>query len=44
MEALFGFSRYKVRQMAELDRWKDLYNHVSKAQKKVCPLQLSTIH
>ncbi|KAK7700975.1 hypothetical protein SLS64_010569 [Diaporthe eres] len=35
MEALFGFSRYKVRQMAELDRWKDLYNHVSKAQKKV---------
>ncbi|KAI8270398.1 Carnosine N-methyltransferase [Colletotrichum sp. SAR11_239] len=35
MEALFGFSRYKVRQMAELNRWKDLYTHVSKAQKKV---------
>lgn len=35
MEALFGFSRYKARQMAELNRWKDLYTHVSKAQKKV---------
>ncbi|KAF5525855.1 Carnosine N-methyltransferase [Colletotrichum aenigma] len=28
MEALFGFSRYKARQMAELNRWKDLYTHV----------------
>lgn len=36
MEALFGFSRYKVGQMAELDRWKGLYTHVSKAQKRVC--------
>lgn len=35
MEALFGFSRYKVGQMVELNRWKDLYTHVSKAQKKV---------
>ncbi|KAI8192531.1 Carnosine N-methyltransferase [Colletotrichum sp. SAR 10_75] len=35
MEALFGFSRYKVRQMAELNRWKDLYTHVPKAQKKL---------
>ncbi|KAF9878856.1 hypothetical protein CkaCkLH20_03756 [Colletotrichum karsti] len=35
MEALFGFSRYKVRQMDELNRYKDLYTYVSKAQKKV---------
>ncbi|KAK1477651.1 hypothetical protein CCUS01_16604 [Colletotrichum cuscutae] len=35
LEALFGFSRYKARQMAELDRWKGLYKHVSKAQKAV---------
>lgn len=35
LDALFGYSRYKVGQMAELDRWKDLYSHVSKAQKKV---------
>ncbi|KZL83574.1 hypothetical protein CI238_08944 [Colletotrichum incanum] len=35
LEALFGFSRYKPRQMAELDRWKGLYKHVSKAQKAV---------
>ncbi|OLN87252.1 Carnosine N-methyltransferase 2 [Colletotrichum chlorophyti] len=33
LEALFGFSRYKLRQMAEIDRWKGLYNHVSKTQK-----------
>lgn len=44
MEALFGFSRYKIRQMAELDRWKDLYTHVSKAQKKACLSPLSPIH
>ncbi|KAJ5018237.1 Carnosine N-methyltransferase [Colletotrichum sp. SAR 10_99] len=41
MEALFGFSRYKVRQMAELNRWKDLYTHVSKAQKKVLEKTIS---
>lgn len=35
LEALFGFSRYKPRQMAELDRWKGLYKHVSKAQRAV---------
>ncbi|CCF33516.1 hypothetical protein CH063_00142 [Colletotrichum higginsianum] len=35
LEALFGFSRYKPRQMAELDRYKGLYKHVSKAQKAV---------
>ncbi|TDZ15176.1 Carnosine N-methyltransferase [Colletotrichum orbiculare MAFF 240422] len=35
MEALFGFSRYKVRQMAELDRYKGLYKHATSAQKKV---------
>lgn len=37
LEALFGFSRYKPRQMAELDRYKGLYKHVSKAQKAVRP-------
>lgn len=41
MDALFGFSHYKVGQMAELGRWKDLYSHASKAQKKV---RLSPLH
>ena len=44
MDAILGFSRYKVGQMAELDRWKGLYKHVSKAQKKGCLLQLSLVH
>ncbi|KAK1958603.1 N2227-domain-containing protein [Colletotrichum sublineola] len=35
LEALFGFSRYKARHMAEIDRWKGLYKHVSKVQKAV---------
>ncbi|KAL0941334.1 methyltransferase domain-containing protein [Colletotrichum truncatum] len=35
LEALFGYTRYKPRQMAELDRYKDLYKYVSSAQKKV---------
>ncbi|KAF6823976.1 methyltransferase domain-containing protein [Colletotrichum plurivorum] len=35
LDALFGYSRYKPRHMAELDRWRGLYKHVSKAQKKV---------
>lgn len=41
LDALFGFSRYKAGQMVELNRWKDLYTHVSKTQKKVCLLYLS---
>lgn len=44
MDALFGFSRYKVGQMAELDRWKGLYTHVSKTQKRVCLLPLPPLH
>lgn len=43
MEALFGFSRYKARQMAELNRWKDLYTHVPKIQKRVCLSKLTVI-
>lgn len=42
MDALFGFSQYKVGQIAELDRWRDLYNHASKAQKRVRLSPLST--
>lgn len=44
MEAIFGFSRYKAGQMAELERWKGLYTHVSKAQKRVCLSPLSPKH
>lgn len=35
LDALFGYTGYKVGQMAEVDRWKDLYTHVSKAQKRL---------
>ncbi|KAK1672375.1 N2227-like protein-domain-containing protein [Colletotrichum godetiae] len=35
LEALFGFSRYKSRQMTELDRLRGLYKHVTKAQEKL---------
>ncbi|KAF5510426.1 Carnosine N-methyltransferase [Colletotrichum siamense] len=44
MEALFGFSRYKARQMAELNRWKDLYTHVPKTQKRVLEKAIGYSH
>ncbi|KAF4840863.1 Carnosine N-methyltransferase [Colletotrichum siamense] len=44
MEALFGFSRYKARQMAELNRWKDLYTHVPKTQKRVLEKTIGYSH
>lgn len=36
LEALFAYSKYRERNMAELDRWRTLYQSVSKKQKKVC--------
>lgn len=35
LEALFGFMKYRERNMAELDRWRKLYKNVGKQQKKV---------
>ncbi|KAF2825472.1 N2227-domain-containing protein [Ophiobolus disseminans] len=34
MEALFGFTKYRERSMAELDRWRGLYKNVGKKQKR----------
>ncbi|KAF2849519.1 N2227-domain-containing protein [Plenodomus tracheiphilus IPT5] len=34
LEALFGFSKYRERNMAELDRWRSLYKNVGKKQKQ----------
>ncbi|KAL4913018.1 N2227-like protein-domain-containing protein [Aspergillus aurantiobrunneus] len=31
--ALYGFTRYKERNLAEVKRWRDLYKHVPKGQK-----------
>jgi hypothetical protein len=36
LEALYGFSKYRERNLAELNRWRSMYSNVSKAQKKVC--------
>ena len=36
LEALYGFTKYRERNMAELSKWRSQYNNVSKAQKKVC--------
>jgi hypothetical protein len=35
LEALWGYSRYRERNMAELERWRTLYKSVSKKQKEV---------
>lgn len=35
LEALFGFSKYRERNLAELNRWRSLYKNVSKKQKQV---------
>lgn len=35
LEALYGFTKYRERNMAELSKWRSQYNNVSKAQKKV---------
>jgi carnosine N-methyltransferase len=36
LEALFAFSRYGERNMAELERWRGLYKNVPQKQKQVC--------
>ncbi|KAL4738231.1 N2227-like protein-domain-containing protein [Aspergillus similis] len=33
--ALYGFTRYKERNLAEVKRWRDLYKHVPKGQKQL---------
>lgn len=35
LEALYGFTKYRERNMVEVGRWRSLYSNVSKAQKKV---------
>jgi hypothetical protein len=35
LEALFGFIKYRERNMAELDRWRHLYKSVPRKQKQV---------
>jgi hypothetical protein len=35
LEALFGFVKYRDRNMAEVDRWRKMYKRVSKKQKHV---------
>jgi hypothetical protein len=35
LEALWGYSRYRGRNMADLDKWRTLYKSVGKKQKKV---------
>lgn len=35
LEALFGFTKYRERNIAELDRWRSMYSNVKKVQKKV---------
>jgi hypothetical protein len=38
LDALFGFVKYRERNMAELNRWRKLYKSVSKMQKRVRPM------
>jgi hypothetical protein len=35
LDALYGYSRYRDQNMAELDRWRGLYKAVGKKQRKV---------
>jgi hypothetical protein len=35
LEALWAYSKYRERHMAELDRWRSLYKSVNKKQKQV---------
>lgn len=35
LEALYSFTKYRERNMAELDRWRSLYKNVGKNQKQV---------
>jgi hypothetical protein len=35
LEALYSFSRYRERNLAELKRWKDMYSNVKSKQKQV---------
>jgi hypothetical protein len=41
LEALSGFKNYRARSMADLERWRDLYENVGKKQKKVGMLKAS---
>ncbi|KAH7397466.1 N2227-like protein-domain-containing protein [Pyrenochaeta sp. MPI-SDFR-AT-0127] len=34
LEALYGFTKYRERNMAELDRWRNLYKNMGKKQKQ----------
>lgn len=36
LTALYGFSRYKERHVAEVNRWRSLYKKMSKNQRVVC--------
>jgi hypothetical protein len=38
LEALFGYTRYREQNMAELERWRSLYKSVGKKQKKASRL------
>lgn len=35
LEALYGFSKYRERNLAELKRWKDMYGNVKSGQRQV---------
>ena len=43
LEALWGYSRYRERNMEELHRWRTLYKSVGKKQKKVSDLKWKMI-
>lgn len=34
LEALYGFTKYRERNMVELEKWRSMYRNVGKAQKK----------
>jgi carnosine N-methyltransferase len=42
LEALWGYTKYRERHMAELDRWRSLYRSVGKKQKKVRAMTTSS--
>lgn len=47
LEAIFAFSKYRERNLAELDRWRKLYTNVAKTQKQVSvevPLSATSPH
>lgn len=40
LTALYGFSRYKERHIAEVNRWRSLYKNVSKKQRVVSSMPI----